>query len=55
VETVVGDLTADPLLVVPVGQLLAVVAVAALAGLAACVVPARRGARIVPAAGLTSE
>lgn len=35
--------------------LLCAAAVAALAGLLACVVPARRGARIVPAEGLTVE
>ncbi|MBC2932420.1 ABC transporter permease [Nocardioides sp. zg-1228] len=37
---------------VPVWQLGAVALVAALAGLAACVVPARRAARVTPAAGL---
>ncbi|WP_110180615.1 FtsX-like permease family protein [Nocardioides solisilvae] len=39
----------------PVGQLLLVVAVAALAGLGACVVPARRAARVAPAAGLALD
>jgi putative ABC transport system permease protein len=40
---------------VPVGQLLLVVVVASLAGLAACVLPARNAARITPAAGLAVE
>jgi putative ABC transport system permease protein len=40
---------------VPVWQVGAVAAVAALAGLAACVVPARRAARVTPAAGLALE
>lgn len=40
---------------VPVGQLAVVVAVAALAGLGACVLPARRAARVTPAAGLALD
>lgn len=55
VETMVGTVVAEPTLVVPVGQVLAVVAVAGFAGLLACLMPARRGARIVPAAGLAAE
>jgi putative ABC transport system permease protein len=39
----------------PVGQLLLVVLVAAVAGLAACVLPARNAARVTPAAGLAVE
>jgi putative ABC transport system permease protein len=38
---------------VPIGQLLLVVLGAAVAGLAACVLPARTAARVVPAAGLS--
>lgn len=55
VETVVGQVAQDVSVTVPVGQLLGVVAVAAVAGLAACVLPARRSARIAPAAGLTLD
>jgi putative ABC transport system permease protein len=40
---------------VPVWQVGAVAAVAALAGLAACIVPARRAARVTPAAGLALD
>ncbi|MFS3127363.1 ABC transporter permease [Nocardioides sp. Bht2] len=39
----------------PVGQLLTVVAISALAGLASCVLPARRATRITPIAGLAQE
>ncbi|HEY1133974.1 MAG TPA: FtsX-like permease family protein [Nocardioides sp.] len=42
-------------LVLPVGQLSVVVVVAALAGLVACVLPARRAARVAPAAGLAAD
>ena len=44
-----------PPLVLPWGQLLLVVAVAGVAGLLACVLPARRAARVSPAAGLALE
>jgi putative ABC transport system permease protein len=40
---------------VPVWQVGAIAVVAALAGLAACVVPARRAARVTPAAGLALD
>ncbi|RLV48248.1 FtsX-like permease family protein [Nocardioides mangrovicus] len=42
-------------LTLPWGQLALVVAIAALAGLAACVLPARRAVRVSPAAGLAVE
>lgn len=41
--------------IVPWGQLVAVVAAAAVAGLAACVLPARRASRVTPAEGLTLD
>lgn len=41
--------------VVPWGQLAAVVVAAAVAGLAACVLPARRASRVTPAEGLTLD
>ncbi|MBL0746325.1 ABC transporter permease [Nocardioides baculatus] len=40
---------------IPVGQLAAIALVAAVAGLAACVLPARRAARVTPAAGLALD
>ncbi|MDT9594727.1 ABC transporter permease [Nocardioides zeae] len=45
----------DAALVLPWDQLAAVVLVSALAGLAACVLPARRAARTAPAAGLSLD
>ncbi|RZI91232.1 MAG: FtsX-like permease family protein, partial [Microbacterium sp.] len=51
VRTAVSDVS----LVTPWDQLLAVVVVAALAGLAACVLPARRASRVAPAEGLTLD
>lgn len=45
----------DASLVLPWGQLGAVVLVAALAGLVSCVLPARRAARTAPAAGLALD
>lgn len=53
--TVVRAVVADAPLVMPWTQLAAVTAVAALAGLVACVLPARRAARVTPAAGLTVD
>ncbi|MFW6773636.1 FtsX-like permease family protein [Nocardioides sp. CPCC 205120] len=55
VRVMVQPSIGDAALVLPYGQLAAVVAVAALAGLVACVLPARRAARVSPAAGLTAD
>ena len=55
VQVLVGRVMADAAMTVPVGQLAAVVLVAAVAGLGACVLPARRAARITPAAGLALD
>jgi hypothetical protein len=40
---------------IPWGQIALILGVSALAGLAACVLPARRAARIAPAAGLVAD
>ncbi|RYB93815.1 ABC transporter permease [Nocardioides oleivorans] len=55
VKVMVGTVVEDAGLTVPVLQLATVVVVAALAGLAACVVPARKAARVTPAAGLALD
>ncbi len=55
VRTVIDVAVPDATMVVPFGQLAAVVGVAAAAGLVACVVPARRAARISPAEGLVTD
>ncbi|MDR6173843.1 putative ABC transport system permease protein [Nocardioides zeae] len=55
VQVMVQPSIPEAALVLPYGQLAAVVAVAALAGLVACVLPARRAARTAPAAGLTAD
>ena len=55
VRTVVDVAVPDATMVVPYGQLTVVVLVAALAGLVACVVPARRAGRIAPAEGLVAD
>ncbi|MBA4607739.1 FtsX-like permease family protein [Aeromicrobium sp. Marseille-Q0843] len=55
VATVVADVMPDARLVVPWGQLAAVLVVATAAGLAAATLPARRGARVMPAEGLTLD
>ncbi|WP_181312016.1 FtsX-like permease family protein [Nocardioides campestrisoli] len=55
VQVMVGQVTQEVAFSVPALQLAAVVAVAALAGLAACVLPARRASRVAPAAGLAME
>lgn len=55
VRTLVEPAVPDAALVLPVGQLALVVLVAALAGLAAAVLPARRAARVSPVAGLAAE
>lgn len=51
----VRDVVAEAPLVLPWGQLAVVVLVAALAGLLACVLPARRAAQVTPAAGLSLD
>lgn len=53
--TVVTAAVPDAGLVAPWGQLVAVVCAAALAGLLACVVPARRAATVAPAEGLVLD
>ena len=55
VQVLLMPVIADVAMTVPVTQLAAVVLVAAVAGLAACVLPARRAARITPAAGLALD
>lgn len=55
VDVLVSPGVPDAAMTIPLGQLALVVAVAALAGLLACVVPARRAARVTPAAGLAVE
>jgi putative ABC transport system permease protein len=55
VEVLIGTVVAEVGLTVPVLQVVAVAVVAALAGLAACVVPARKAARVAPAAGLALD
>lgn len=54
-HTVLGNAIGDIPLTVPVGPLAGVVAAAAAAGLLAGVLPARRAARVTPAAGLSME
>ncbi|PUA82859.1 ABC transporter permease [Nocardioides currus] len=55
VQVLLGPLLDDAAVTVPVAQLAGVIGVAAVAGLAACVLPARRAARITPAAGLALD
>lgn len=55
VLTIVRTAVPDAPLVVPWAELGAVVLVAALSGLAACVLPARKAARVAPAQGLTLD
>jgi len=55
VRTVVAQAVAGTPLVLPWGQLLIVVLVAGAAGLLACLLPARRAARVAPAAGLALD
>jgi putative ABC transport system permease protein len=50
-----GVFPTDATLVMPWGQIGLILVVAACAGLAACVLPARRAARIAPAAGLVAD
>lgn len=53
--TAVGVFVNTPGLTMPWGRIAMILVVAALAGLAACVLPARRAARIAPAAGLVAD
>ncbi|MGJ9424068.1 ABC transporter permease [Aeromicrobium sp. CF3.5] len=55
VRTLVAPTVPAVSTIVPWGQLVAVVAAAAAAGLAACVLPARRASRVTPAEGLTLD
>ena len=55
VQVLVAAVVEDAAFTVPVWQVGGVAAVSALAGLAACVVPARRAARVTPAAGLALD
>lgn len=55
VQVMVAPVVEDVAFTVPVWQVGGVATVAALAGLAACVVPARRAARVTPAAGLALD
>ncbi|MDO9455546.1 ABC transporter permease [Nocardioides sp.] len=55
IQTMVRSVVEDAPVVLPVGQLTVVVAVSAVAGLLACVLPARRAARVSPAAGLALD
>ncbi len=55
VRVLVSPLVDGVVMTVPVTQLVAIALVASLAGLAACVVPARRAARVTPAAGLALD
>ncbi|WP_205473169.1 FtsX-like permease family protein [Nocardioides sp. SYSU D00038] len=54
-EAMVRPLVDDSPMVLPVRQLALVVVVAGLAGLASCLLPARRAARVAPAAGLATD
>ncbi|MEG9227156.1 ABC transporter permease [Aeromicrobium sp. Sec7.5] len=55
VRTVIDVAVPDATMVVPFGQLSLVVLAAAVAGLLACVLPARRAGRIAPAEGLVAD
>ncbi len=55
VKVLIGTVIDGAGLTVPVLQVAAVALVAALAGLAACVLPARKAARVTPAAGLAMD
>lgn len=55
VQVLVSVAVDDARMTVPVLQVAAVALVAALAGLAACVLPARKAARVTPAAGLALD
>ncbi|HEY9566327.1 MAG TPA: FtsX-like permease family protein, partial [Nocardioides sp.] len=55
VETMLSQFVDDLSMTLPWGQLALVIVVSAVAGLLACVLPARRAARVTPAAGLTMD
>jgi putative ABC transport system permease protein len=55
VQVMVSEVVTGAGMTVPFGQLVVVALVAAVAGLVACVVPARRAGRIAPAAGLALD
>lgn len=55
VHTMLGEFIDDIATTLPVGQLALVVLVSGLAGLGACVLPARRAARVTPAEGLALD
>lgn len=55
VQTMLKEVADDVSMTLPLGQLAVVVLVSAAAGLLACVLPARRAARVTPAAGLTLD
>jgi putative ABC transport system permease protein len=55
VKVMVGTVVEDAGLTIPVWQVVGVVVVAALAGLGACVLPARKAAHVTPAAGLALD
>jgi putative ABC transport system permease protein len=55
VQAVVGEVLDDVSVVLPLGELALLVLAATAAGLAACVLPARRAARVAPAQGLTAD
>lgn len=55
VQVLIAGVVDDAALTVPVLQVGGVALVAALAGLAACVLPARKAARVAPAAGLALD
>ncbi len=55
VQAVVGEVLDDVSVVLPLGELVLLVLAATAAGLVACVLPARRAARVAPAQGLTAD
>jgi putative ABC transport system permease protein len=55
VKAVIGGVAENVEMVLPVGQLLLLVLAAAVAGMVACVLPARRAAQVAPAAGLSAD
>ncbi|WP_067440838.1 ABC transporter permease [Nocardioides jensenii] len=55
VQTMLRSVVDEVTMTLPLGQLAVVVLISAAAGLLACVLPARRAARVTPAAGLTLE
>ena len=55
VKAVLSSIADDVPLVLPVGQLVLLVLATGAAGLVACLLPARRAAKVAPAAGLTAD